>query len=158
MQDVRVFGIQDRRSLKTAKLPWIGRWSVAGRQRSRSFRTRAEADRYRSKLLHAKTVGETFDTESGEPLSWQPEEGDTQVHLWVRRWLAEQWPEWRPRTRVSAIEALARFVPLAAHPSAATPPPGLRRHLYATLPPDSAGEFDPSRSVGCNAGDSASPS
>lgn len=143
MQDVRVFGIQDRRSLTTAKLPWIVRWSVAGRQRSRSFRTKAEADRYRSKLLHAKTEGETFDVEGGEPISWGPKEGDAKVHVWARRWLAEQWPEWQPRTRVSAMEALVRFVPLVVHPSAPAPPAGMRRYLYDTFPPESVGGFDP---------------
>jgi hypothetical protein len=25
--------------------------------------------------------------------------GDTPLHVWARRWVAEQWPEWWPRTR-----------------------------------------------------------
>ena len=57
------------------------------------------------------------------------------MHVWVRRWLAEEWPEWAPRTRASAIEALARFVPLIVVLEAPLPPPNLRRYLSATLPP-----------------------
>jgi hypothetical protein len=34
---------------------------------------------------------------------------DVRVHEWSRRWLAEQWQEWQPRTRASAAEALGRF-------------------------------------------------
>jgi hypothetical protein len=135
VQELKIFGIQDRRSTAQAKLPWVVRWSVAGRQRSKSFRTKAEADRYRSFLIHAKTVGEPFDEATGVPMSWVPGASDTTTHAWARRWLAEQWPEWQPRTRLSATEALARFVPLVVAPSAPPSPPGMRRHLSETLPP-----------------------
>ena len=50
IQMVKVYGIQDRRSTAKAKakakLPSIARISIDGKQRSKSFRTRAEADRY----------------------------------------------------------------------------------------------------------------
>lgn len=35
------------------------------------------------------------------------------VHERSRRWFAEQWQEWQPRTRVSTTEALARFITIA---------------------------------------------
>ncbi|HUW01526.1 MAG TPA: site-specific integrase [Acidimicrobiales bacterium] len=134
LADVSVFGLQ-RRNSERNKRSWIVRWAVEGRQRSRSFRTRAEADRFRTGLLVAQQRGEQFDNASGEPESWQPLPSDVGSHVWVRRWLAEQWPEWQPRTRTSAVEALSRLVPLLALPSAPEPPPGLRRHLTATLRP-----------------------
>lgn len=68
-QDVDVFTIQDRRVHGKAK-PWVVRWRVDGQQRTKSFRTRAEADRYRSVLVHAVTRGERFDHRTGEPVSW----------------------------------------------------------------------------------------
>ena len=71
-QEVKIFGIQDRRMTGPGKNPWIVRWSITGRQRSKSFRTKTEADRYRSYPQHAKTIGEPFDEETGEPASWQP--------------------------------------------------------------------------------------
>jgi integrase len=87
-------------------------------------------------LLHAKTIGEPFDELTGEPVSWLPGISDMRMHTWARRWLAEQWPEWQPRTRTSAMEALVRFIPLVVASSAPPCPPGLRGHLYATLPPE----------------------
>lgn len=58
------------------------------------------------------------------------------VVAWPRGWLGEQWPEWQPRTRTSAVEALARFVPLAVVDGAPTPPAGMRAHLVASLRAD----------------------
>ena len=43
----QVYSIQDRRSSDRVKCPWVVRWSVDGRQRSKSFHTRSEADRFR---------------------------------------------------------------------------------------------------------------
>ena len=136
MQVVKVYGVQDRRTNAQAKLPWVARYTIGGRHRSKSFRTRIEADRYRSSLLQAVQSGDRFDLVSGEPESWQPALRDVGVHDWARRWLGEQWAEWQPRTRTSATEALARFITIAVEP-AAKPPDGLRVYLYSALSPGS---------------------
>lgn len=141
LADVAVYGVQ-KRSGPRIKRPWIVRWSVVGRQRSRSFRTRAEAERYRSGLLVAQQSGEAFDEVTGEPASWLPLPDEVRCHEWARRWLAEQWPEWAPRTRVSAVEAMTRLVPLLVLPTAPPPPHGLRSHLSAWLRPDGVGGDD----------------
>lgn len=141
MQDVRIWAIQDRRNHPKAKRPWLVRWSIDGKEHNRSYRTRSQADRHRAQMLVAQAEGEPFDVETGEPISWQLVEDGKQVHSWVREWLGEQWPEWQPRTRNSAVEALARFVPLARTPSAAPPPAGIRPYLVATLRPDA--QIDP---------------
>ena len=141
MQTVKVFGVQDRRTTAQAKLPWVVRYAIDGRHRSKSFRTRAEADRYRGSLLQAVQAGDRFDAASGEPESWQPALRDVGVHDWARRWLGEQWSEWQPRTRTSATEALARFITLAVEP-AAKPPDGLRVYLYTALAPGSESGHD----------------
>lgn len=135
LADVAVYSVQ-KRSGERNKRPWIVRWSLDGRQRSRAFRTKAEADRYRSGLLVAQQSGERFDIETGEPVSWQPLPDEIQSHDWARRWLAEQWNEWAPRTRASAVEAITRLLPLLVPPPAPAPPAGLRAHLRAWLPPD----------------------
>lgn len=134
VQDIKVFSIQDRRDRGTLR-PWVVRWSLNDRQRARSFRTRAEADRYRTFLLQAQQRGEPFDVATGMPKSWLPSGDDMTVHQWVRQWLAEQWEEWQPRTRASAVEALARFVPLLVDNHAPIPPAGVRPHLVSTLRP-----------------------
>lgn len=138
LQEVNVFGVQDRRNNREAKRPWIVRWAIDGHQKSKAFRAKAEAEHYRSLLLLAQRKGEPFDPMHGEPVSWHPLVGEVKVVEWVRRWLAEQWPEWQPRTRASVIEAMARFVPLAVAPSAPAAPVGIRAHLVATLRPDAA--------------------
>ncbi len=141
MQVVKIYGVQDRRSTTQAKLPWVVRYTIDGRHRSKSFRTRIEADRYRGRLLQAVQNGGRFDEGSGEPDAWQTPLADLRVHEWARRWLAEQWSEWQPRTRTSAAEALARFVTIAVGGSA-TAPEELRVYLYTALTPGSETNWD----------------
>jgi integrase len=100
-----------------------------------------EAERLRSALLVAAQSGEAFDEVTGEPVSWQPLPDQMKAHAWARRWLAEQWPEWAPRTRVSAVEALTRLVPLLVTPAAPPPPATIRSHLASSLGPN-AGDAD----------------
>ena len=49
-QQIQIYGIQDRRSTPQATRPWVVRWSIDGRHRSRSFRRKVEAQRFRSQL------------------------------------------------------------------------------------------------------------
>ncbi|MFN3217903.1 MAG: tyrosine-type recombinase/integrase [Acidimicrobiales bacterium] len=143
-QTVRVFGIQDRRGSARVARPWVVRWEVDGKRTSRSFKTKALADRYRSNLMVASDRSEPFDRATGEPLAWAPNADDATVFEWSRRWLAEQWPEWQPRTRASAVEALARFVSLAVLDGAPSPPDDLRAFATRALAPDGrAGVADP---------------
>ena len=62
---MKVYGVQDRRSTAQAKLPWVVRYTINGRHRSKSFRTRAEAERYRGSLLQAVLAGGRFDRRLG---------------------------------------------------------------------------------------------
>ncbi len=140
-QEVKVFGVQDRRSRFEAKLPWVVRYTIDGRHRSRAHRTRAEAERFRGILLRAVEAGERFDPSTGEPASWRLPLAEVRIHEWARRWLAEQWLEWQPRTRTSNAEALSRFVVLAVEPSAKVPD-GLRVYLQTALRPDAPGPRD----------------
>jgi integrase len=136
-QLVHVHGIQDRRSQERVKKPWVVRWSIDGVGRSRSFRTRVEADRYRTQLLIARQDGDRFDNASGEPETWKPSPEDQTVFNWAQRWLSEQWPEWQPRTRHSAGEALTKLVMLAVD---VPPTPALSGQLHRfvrkALPPN----------------------
>lgn len=136
LQVVKVYGVQDCRTTAQAKLPWVVRCAIDGRHRSKSFRTRVEAERYRGSLFQAVQAGDRFEIASGEPESWQPALRDVGIHDWARRCLGEQWSEWQPPTRASATEALARFITITVEP-AAKPPDGLRAYLYAALVPGS---------------------
>ena len=141
MQTVKIYGVQDRRSNAQSKLPWVVRYTIDGRHRSKSFRTRIEADRYRGTLLQAVQDGGRFDETTGEPEAWQTPLADLRVHEWCRRWLGEQWQEWQPRTRASATEALARFVTVAVERGSKTPD-GLRVYLYMALAPGADSGLD----------------
>src|SRR5262245_6023063 len=96
VQDVRIWSIQDRSSNPAARSPYIVRWMVDGKEHNKSFRVRAQADRYRSRLLVANHDGEWFDRRTGEPESWRPPADALQVHLWAGQWVLEQWHEWAP--------------------------------------------------------------
>lgn len=132
VQDIRIWSIQHR---PAKSLPWIVRWSVEGQIRSRSFRTKAEADRRRSQLLVAQQRGEQFDQGSLEPQSWAPPPPSLNVYDWAQAWVREEWVEWAPRTRSSQLEGLGRFIPLAVDSVAPAPPSGLRRYLRTALVP-----------------------
>lgn len=129
-----IWTVQHRKGDRFKK-PYVVRWVLNGRYLSRSYRTKGEADRIRSALLVAAQSGEAFDDQTGEPVSWRPLPDQVRMHEWARRWLAEQWAEWAPRTRVSEVEALTRLLPLLVPPTAPPPPSTLRSHLVASLPP-----------------------
>jgi integrase len=135
-QDVRVWAVQHR---PAKSKPYGVRWVVDGEPYSKWFRTRAEAERRRSRMQVAQQDGERFDPRTGEPESWSPTSGEMRVYEWARRWVAEEWAEWAPRTRRSQLEALARFLPLVIDPKAPEAPlrpAALRSYLVTTLPPD----------------------
>ena len=46
------------------------KWRVNGRDKTRAFKTRAQADRLRSRLQVAANDGELFDIATGLPASW----------------------------------------------------------------------------------------
>ena len=138
-QDVRVLSIQDRRASERVKRPWVVRWKVDGILRSKSFRTRGEADRYRSLLLRAHHDGEPFDEATGAPTSWLAPEVDRTVYKWTRKWLADQWPEWAPRTRMSGTEALSRLVAFATDEPPHSGVDSLWKYATKALRPDRSG-------------------
>lgn len=142
-QTVRIFSVQDRRSSARVAKPWVVRWEVGGRRFSRSFKSRALAERFRSQLSVAVDNGEPFDAGSGEPIAWMPAPEDLTTWEWVQRWLADQWADWQPRTRASAVEALSRFVPLVVRSGSPAPPRDLRRRLPSAMTPGETNTLTP---------------
>lgn len=136
-----MWAIQERTGDRHRK-PYVVRWKLRGRFFARSYRTKVEAERMRTALQVAVQSGEPFDDTTGEPVSWQPAADEMRVHQWARRWLAEQWPEWAPRTRNSAVEAIARLVPIMVAPTTPPAPTTLRAHLLTSLRPDGVSEDD----------------
>ena len=135
IQQIQVFSVQNRRGSTRVRSPYVVRYAIDARHRSKSFRTKAEAERYRVELLKALHAGERFDETTGEPESWLLPLSEVAVHTWTRRWLGSQWTEWQPRTRSSTTESLSRFVALAVIDRSITPTE-LRRYLRYALRPD----------------------
>ncbi len=122
--DVRVFAIR-RRPGRTA---FEVRWQVAGRDRSRSFMTRALADSHRAELVRAARKGAGFDPATGEPAAWAAREPVTVT--WLQHAVAYaqmKWPHLAPHSRASLADALATVTPLLTGETRRRPSAGMLR-------------------------------
>src|SRR6266704_4060831 len=124
----RVFAIRRR----PGRAAFEVRWRVAGRDRSRSFMTRALADSYRADLVREARRGTGFDPATGEPAAWAAPELVTVT--WYRHAMAYaqmKWPHLAPHSRASLADALATITQLLTRETGRRPPPGrLRAALY----------------------------
>ncbi|CAM5426399.1 hypothetical protein SCANM124S_03519 [Streptomyces canus] len=101
--DVKVWAVRKR----DTKTPSYGvRWSVAGNVFSESFRTKALADHYRTKLMRAIRDGEEFDAGSGLPASMEVKKSAVSWYAFALRYLAMKWPHAAPNTRDGINESL----------------------------------------------------
>ena len=101
MNRVRVYSLQQR---KNDSSPWRVKWTVDGRDRTRAFRTKAEAELLRSRILTASASGETFDLGTGLPVSIAVQ-SVTFAEL-AAAYVAKRWPKWKAASRRSAVDAL----------------------------------------------------
>ena len=126
--DVRVFAIRRRPGRKTFEV----RWRVAGRDRSRSFMTRALADSYRAELVRTARKGLAFAPETGEPESWAvPEPEPVTWYQHAVAYAEMKWPRLAPHSRASLADALATVTPLLTRETSRRPPAQtLRAALY----------------------------
>ena len=130
--DVRIHTIRRR---KNKRRPFEVRWRVAGRDKSKSFLTRALADSYRAELVRAARQGLEFDPATGEPRWAVPEPA---VATWLEHAVAYadmKWPRLAPHSRASLADALATVTlaltrPASGRPSARTLRAALYRHAF----------------------------
>jgi hypothetical protein len=97
------------------------KWRIDGRDRTRAVRTKAEAERVRSRLQMAAIDGEAFDLETGLPMSWVAR--PTTWWSWSRQWLELKWPHWSGHSRRSAVESLVAITPFMVRYGAPAAPP-----------------------------------
>lgn len=142
MNKVRVFSLQHR---PDSKSPWLVKWRVDGRSKTRAFRTKAESEVYRSRLITASGSLEWFDTNTGEPVSWAR---TTVTYAEVAQaHVARKWKSWSAASRKSYVEAVAISVGLftskraKGRPDRAVLSTALRHHY---LPPERARRTEPS--------------
>ncbi|CAM5458644.1 Integrase OS=Streptomyces alboniger OX=132473 GN=CP975_02530 PE=4 SV=1 [Streptomyces alboniger] len=101
--DVKIWGVRKRASKRAS---YDVRWSVADNVFSDSFRTKALADHYRTKLLRAAREGEEFDGETGLPASMIAKRAVLTWYAFGLKYLAMKWPHAAPNTRDGINEAL----------------------------------------------------
>ena len=135
--DLRVFAIRRRPGRRMFEV----RWRVAGRDKSRSFITRALADSYHAELVRAARRGQEFSPSTGEPAAWATPESVTVT--WYRHAVAYaemKWTHLAAHSRASMADAPATVTP-AAHqenrPQASGPRP-VRRPIRSCLQPAGA--------------------
>jgi hypothetical protein len=141
--DVRVFAVRRRPGREAFEV----RWRVAGRDKSRSFITRALADSYRAELVRAARRGLAFDPAAGEPQAWAaPEPVTVTWYQHAVAYAAMKWPHLAAHSRASVADALATITPLLTNAAARRPSACAMRaalYGYAFNPPRHARPADP---------------
>lgn len=102
--DVRIWAI--RHDARNKKASYQVRWKVGAQPFSKTFRTKALADSFRSKLVRATREGEEFDTESGLPPSMEEKVPSLTWYEFARKYAAMKWPHAAPNSRDSISETL----------------------------------------------------
>ncbi|MET9901943.1 site-specific integrase [Streptomyces sp. NPDC006446] len=101
--DVKIWGVRKRASKRSS---YDVRWSVASKVFSETFRTKALADHYRTKLMRAARDGEEFDDVTGLPDSMAEMKAKLTWYDFALKYLAMKWPHAAPNTRDGINESL----------------------------------------------------
>ena len=112
------------------KRRWRLKWRVDGRDFSRSFKSKAEGDRFRSQLLVASNEGSRIDQATGLPAEWI--RSDATWWTWSTEWLGLKWPRWAGKTRSTAVETLVAITPHMVRPRR-TPSTGVAPPVVARI-------------------------
>ena len=127
-QRVQVFSIGlPRDGTPRDKRRYRVKWRVDGRDKTRSFGTKAQAERLKVRLQTAVADGEEFDLGTGLPASWIKQ--DKTWWEWSQEWLNLKWPQWSGHSRRSAVESLVAITPLLAREGAPPAPEGVATWL-----------------------------
>lgn len=112
MQKVSIY---DLRHEPARKSPWLVKWSVDSRDKTRSFPTKARAAELHKRLTRAHDTGERFDPATGEPVSWGKRDETVATH--TAAYIAAKWDAWAPKSRATAVECLESAVRHLVEPS-----------------------------------------
>ncbi|WP_018506244.1 tyrosine-type recombinase/integrase [Parafrankia discariae] len=101
--DVRFW---DVRKLEGKRRPYQVRWVVAGREKSRTFLTKALADGFRSRLVTKARKGVAFDETSGLPVDEAQKLNERTWYVHACAYAEMKWPHAAATSRRSMAEAL----------------------------------------------------
>jgi integrase len=118
--------------------PWKVKWRVNGRDRTRAFRTKAEAEVLWAALTTAKATSAQFDLASGLPKSMVVTTS-TFAEL-ACAYVESKWTRWSAKSRESVVDALSVSVGAAVQRTARTRPDpmvlstAIQHHLLTPSP------------------------
>lgn len=119
--DVQVFSlVAPPKGTAKERRRWKVKWRVVGRDKTRSFKTKVEAERLRTALQLAAIDGEAFDLTTGLPLSWT--RPTATWWTWSVEWFAPKWRRWSGNSRRTAAETLVSLTPHLVRHGAPDPP------------------------------------
>src|SRR5215467_11717318 len=101
---VRFWEIRPNRTAKGVS--YTVRWTVAGREKSRTLARKALAERYRARLIQAADRGEAFDSDTGLPDSLTRETSRVTWYEHACDFIDARWPRHAGKGRVSLVEGL----------------------------------------------------
>ncbi|MGR6914354.1 tyrosine-type recombinase/integrase [[Actinomadura] parvosata] len=108
--DVKLGQIQQRTNRGTPA--YIARWRVAGKQKSKSFRTKGLASAFMSDLRQATKSGEEFDVATGLPVSMlAPAASGPSFMEFVQAYVLRRWNTSAARTRETDAYAFLTLIP-----------------------------------------------
>lgn len=132
-QKVQVFSVSaPAKGTPKAQRRYRVKWRVDGLDRTRSLKTRVEADRLRAQLLDAAVAGAAFDLRTGVPEAWVTHR--VTWFEWSVQWLELKWPKWAGNSRRSAVETLTALTPHLARPGSPSAPTEVVGFLRAAGP------------------------
>ncbi|GGP18443.1 tyrosine-type recombinase/integrase [Nonomuraea glycinis] len=108
--DVKLAQIQQRSS--GGAITYVARWRVAGKERSKSFRTKGLANAFISDLRQATKAGEEFDVVTGLPVSMLESRSSGPSFLeFAQAYVLRRWNTSAARTRETDAYALLTLIP-----------------------------------------------
>ncbi|MEV4078748.1 tyrosine-type recombinase/integrase [Nonomuraea fuscirosea] len=130
--DVKLGQVQQRTNA------FIARWRVAGKGKSKSFRTKGLANAFLSDLRQAAKAGEEFDVASGLPVSMVAAEPEGPSFLeFGQAYVLRRWNSSAARTRETDAYALLTLIPALVKDAPRRPPAEALREvlrIHALLP------------------------
>jgi hypothetical protein len=133
---VRFWEIRPNKSSKRES--WVVRWTVAGREKSATLERKAQADRYRSRLMQAADRGEAFDVDTGLPDSMAREVSTRTWYQHACAFADARWPKVAAKGRISLVEGLMAVTPVLVINKRGAPDPKVLRQAmrrWAFNPP-----------------------
>jgi len=133
--DVRVWEIEPYKGVKGTT--YRVRWTVGGERRGDTFKKKAQANSFRSKLLTYANDGTAFEIETGLPVPMLIEQRNQQhvTSTWYEHaveYADRQWPQVSPKQRASIADTLATVTPVLIRSEAGMPNKDVLRRALST--------------------------